>query len=341
MFELLFPFAVAILLALLSIKRLIGDISDIRRLGGFDGYWGWVIAGIIIIFFVTGKSPFLESTVNLDDLQVTTGILDSQISVSKKGTALDFNLRDSYFLLSGSGDDKQYWNFTHCGDGKDVIIHCKGKPINVWYKGNVVYQVATNGNIIYSVENSNLAILIQNIINLTAYILICLLPIYVFAVEPRAEELREMNAREKFDKTLTNETLDEDHSGKILRRFCKNCGAELGERVEDKFKARYVYNQYRFCANCGLDSDPNMPVKSRLYYAKNIAPIPMILLLLAIVNLAIDIADNDIRPSLLFLVIVAVVFGAIFLIVKFCPNCGRPYEKENFCPNCGRSLNRK
>ena len=234
MFELLFPFVVAILLTLLSIKRLIGDISDIRRLGGFNGYLGWIIAVIIIIFFVSNRSPFLESTVDLDDLQITIGVLDSRISVSKKGTDLDFNLRDSYFLLSGSDNDKQYWNFTHCGDGKDVIIHCKGKPITVWYKGNVVYQVATNGNIIYSVENSNLAILIQNIINLTAYILICLLPIYVFAVEPRAEELREMNAREKFDKTLTNETLDEDHSGKILRRFCKNCGAELGERVEDK-----------------------------------------------------------------------------------------------------------
>lgn len=339
MFELLFPFAVAILLALLSIERLIGDISDIRRLGGFDGYLGWIIAVIIIIFFVSNRSPFLESTVNLDDLQVTTGILNSRISVSKKGTDFDFNLRDSYFLLSGSDDDEKYWNFTHCGDGKDVIIHCKGKPLTVWYKGNVVYQVATNGNIIYSIESSNFAILIQNIINLVGYIVICLLPIYVFAVEPRAAELRENETKSDFEHTLITDITATD-SRKILRRFCKNCGAELGERVEDKFKARYVYNQYRFCTRCGLDSDPTMPVKSRLYYAKKIAPIPMILLLLAIVNLAVDIADNDIRSSLLFFVIVAVVFGAIFLINKFCPKCGRPYEKENFCPNCGRSLNK-
>ena len=318
--DLLIPFAIVASVAFACIKGLINDVRKIQLSGGFDGYLGFIIAGISIVAFVSLVPPtrIWKDTVDLDDLKVATITLNSQIHFDERRSLLvGFVFSDSCFTLNGS---EKYWDFGPCGSGGDILDACEGKQITIWYKKRLVYQVETDGEIIFSIENSNQRIILNNLTCLIWYILLVfLLPISV-PIDTRVAELRE------------------NESEQNLKRFCNNCGAELGKILE--IRNRIEYEQYKFCAKCGLDSDPAMPTKRWDRYGKRFALTFAAMLLTTTVISAIAIVNDNVIFALIILAIVIIVFGVVFLMIKFCPHCGRMYEKENFCTNCGRPLNR-
>ena len=351
MTDLLIPFAFELVIALIFMVPLFNGIRKIRRLSRFaENTKGWILAVMLSVglFFY---HPFdWESTVDLDDLQTSTGALESRInSLDMKSSGFKyFYFCDSYFLMSINGDDKKYLDFNRCGNGASVSLRCKGKPITIWHKDCIVYQVEMNEQIIYSIENSNYRILIRNLTDFILYIFVMFyMPVICFAVGPHVRALREMEMREQFDETLTNETLNEDHSGKILRRFCKNCGAELGAIVEDRNAEdnliKIEYEQYKFCANCGLESDPNMPIADKQSDKVGMWFIFFIIaaLMFALFILIVVLVTLNVQGLLISIAMFAAIFKAMKLInMSNCPNCGREYKEEYFCPNCGTNLNR-
>ena len=326
-------FAVTVIMALLFTVLLFNGICKIWRLSSFsENKEGWFIGVIVSIALFTYLPIYWKDSVDLDDLQISTGVLGSRI---KQG--------ESYFTMSSNGDDKKYWDFNHCGGGSSISRHCKGKQITVWHKDNVVYQVEMNGQVIYSIENSNYRILIHNLIDLILYIFVAfLMPIMGFAVGPHVRELREMKMREEFEEKLTNETLDEDHSGKILRRFCKNCSTELGMIVENRSASNNLmdikYEQYKFCVNCGLDSDTSMPIKGKEYYNSGLLGSTILIFLALVIPSAIVVT---IATDFILMALATLAFLFVLILVigdPTCPRCGRMYEKEHFCPNYGLDL---
>ena len=348
MVDLLIIFAIAAVGILIMIGFTMLVISDLQHLSSlFENKTVWIIAIIISLGLIIYSPPNFENDVNLYDLQVASGVLKSQTVFNKRDDVKNFVSTDSYLTLSGNGSDEETWDFTHCDADFRVSLKCKDKPITVWHKNRVVYQVEMDGNIIYSIENSNRKILISNMVDLMWYIFLkCYLPILLVAISPHVRALNEMKMREEFEETLTNETLNEDHSGKILRRFCKNCDAELGTIVEDRNAEdtlmKIEYEQYKFCANCGLESDPNMPIADKqsdkvgMWFGLSIIVMMMFTLVMSVILLVM-------LNGLGFLILIAMwitFFKAMKLLgISNCPNCGREYKEEKFCPNCGTSLN--
>ena len=382
--DLMIQFMMVIFLLLLFMSILYKSISAIQRLGGFGGYTKWVIAGILTIIFIYNNPPHWADSIHLDDLQVATGVLDyRKVSINSRA-----------FFLIGSGDDEQYWDFRACGDGSAVSVRCKGKEITVWHKDYVVYQVERDGEIIYSIKNSNRRILLGNFSNLIYYGLkFCLLPILYIIILPRVSNMLEEEKWKKFEDRLITEEESKpteevqtpitsqseiknvprmkattiqttpkqppnirpaiaanplpinNNEGKIVQRFCKHCGTELGKTVEVEQYGRRVgwdYEQYKFCPNCGLDSDPNMLVKAKEHLDRQtcIALIAIIFIFGAFPFALMIITV----PTILFkcLGIIAIFGGMTWLFIRGkiheCPSCGRLYRKEHFCPNCGHAF---
>ena len=323
MADLLIPFAIVATGAFACLKGIINDIRKIRR----SGSKGFIVAGILIAAFVYIVPPtyIWRDTFALDDLKVATVTLDSHIHFDERRSLLvGFVFSDSCFTLNGS---EKYWDFSPCGSGGNILDGCEGKQITIWYKKYKVYQVEADGEIIFSIENSNQRIILNNITCLIWYILLmsCFLPISTFIDRRSAKGRRATKLRE-------------NEKEQILKRFCNNCGAELGKILE--IHNVMEYEQYKFCARCGLDSDPVMPTKRWDRHGKRFAIISAAMLLITTVISAIAIVNDNIPFALIILAILMVVFGVFFLMIKFCPRCGRMYEKENFCSNCGTNLNR-
>ena len=314
MVDLLIHFVGITIFVLCLLWELFNDISKIRRSGGFDGYKGFIVAGIFIAAFVYFVPPthIWRDTVALDDLNVATVTLDSKVPYSRyRSGFVGSEFTDSFFILNGT---KEYWDFSPCGSGGSIIASCEDKSITIWYKKRVVYQVEADGEIIFSIENSNQRIILSNLTRFITYIFFVLLLFLLAMPKSRKNERKQ-----------------------ILKRFCNNCGAELGKILE--IRNRIEYEQYKFCAKCGLDSDPAMPTKRWDRHGKRFALTSAAILLITTVISAIAIVNDNVLFALIILAIVIIVFGVVFLMIKFCPHCGRMYEKENFCPNCGRPLN--
>ena len=351
-------------------------IREVNSLGGFNEYKSFLVFGVIIVVMMCFRPPNVFAPFDLDDLQVTTGVLDSRVRLNNEHI---FAI-DSYFMMSGTGEDGKYWDFGLCGNAEAVSLQCKGKQITIWHKEHVVFQVAMNDDIIYSLEDSNLKIVVKGLSNFLIYTVIFFLtPVYVFVVNPRLRKLKEIETKRKFEQrftteeikkpaaiqadTMSSQTLNStDNDAKIVRRFCKNCGAELGGMVElsnvqaasKAFKnndfqdesQKLEYEQYKFCPNCGLDSDPSMPVKPKKFYSSILYKLFIIVNLIIIAFLA---ANTEVRgvEDTIFLIsaTIAITFFILFLIHFIiskheCPRCGRMYEEENICPNCGKKLSR-
>ena len=128
-------------------------------------------------------------------------------------------------------------------------------------------------------------------------------------------------------------------SGKILRRFCKHCGTELGETEEIRNShgglTDIVYHQYKFCPNCGMDSDPNMLIKAKDNNEWKI--LIGVTALSAPIWIIIITSEN----TTMLLIILGIILIGIFLSrnIHKCPSCGIMHDdKENFCPNCGHAF---
>ena len=385
----LLVFSFPVIFSFLIITLLYFRIREVNRLGGFDDYKSFLVFGVIIVVMMYIRPPHVFVPFDLDDLQVTTGVLDSRVRPNKE----HIFVIDSYFTMSGTGEDEEYWYFGLCENAKAVSLKCKGKQITVWHKAHLVFQVAMNDKIIYSLEKSNLKFIVKGLSNFLIYtIIFFFMPIYVFVVNPRLRELEENETRRKFEQRFTTEEVQKpavtqseikntpeitptaihadtmsnrtfnstDNDAKIVRRFCKNCGAELGEIFElsniqvaerelknndfEDETQKLDYEQYKFCAKCGLDSDPSMPVKPKKFFSTILYKIFIILHFIIIVFFA---SAKEVRgmEDTIFLISAAIgimIFSlfCIHLTVSKheCPSCGRIHEKENFCPNCGTYL---
>ena len=315
MADLLVHFVVIKIFVLCLICESFNGVRKIRRSGGFDVYKGFIVAGIFIAAFVYFVPPphIWRDAVALDDLKVATVTLDSKVPYSRyRSGFVGSEITDSFFILNGS---EKYWDFSPCGSGGNILDGCEGKQITIWYKKRVVYQVEADGEIIFSIENSNQRIILSNLTRFITCIFFVLV-LFLLAM-PKSRE----NERKQ-----------------ILKRFCNNCGAELGKILE--IRNRIEYEQYKFCAKCGLDSAPAMPTKRWDRHGKRFALVSAAMLLITVVISAIAIVNDNVLFALIILAIAIIVFGVLFLMIKFCPHCGRMYEKENFCPNYGRPLNR-
>ena len=193
---LIFTFVYVTVVASLLLALLFKYIRDIWRYSSFgENKMGCLIALMICIYFGSQHQLYWESSVDLDDLQFAKGTLKSRISLDIPDSR-DLDIRDSYFTLSGRGVNNGYWDFSRCGSAGDVILNCKGKPLTIWHKDRIVYQVETDEEVIYSIFRSNIRIFIANLTNLIGYIfIIYYIPIAYFAVGPYVEELREIRRR--------------------------------------------------------------------------------------------------------------------------------------------------
>ena len=267
----------------------INDIRELRRFGELKGYTRFIVAGILFIIFICYNPPHLKDTLDLNNSQIVTGILEYQ---------------DGNFILTGSGDDSQDWDFSWCNDDSMIKLHCNGKEITVWHNNHVVYQVEKNGKILYGITRNNIGVICFNLMYILMYIMI-----FAFIVDVvtnfnlRLNKLLEDEKRNKFeDRFVTEEELipvkrvsepkapqqvirniphtntatvqitpkqppkirptisnnafyTSSDSGKIVRRFCKHCGTELGktEHILNHHDALIdiVYNQYKFCPRHG------------------------------------------------------------------------------------------
>lgn len=356
-------------------------ISEMRRLqGGFGGYTKWIISGIVVIGLIYKNPPYWTDTLDLDDSQIATGVLEYQ---------------DGNFRLIDSGDDSQDWDFNYCASISMIKLHCNGKEITVWHNDHVVYQVEKNGKIIYSIGNSNRGIITENILGIMMHIILYCVPILVVLV-PYVTNLHDNEKYEELEKKLTTEKVTEEtqtpianqseiknvphiktattqttprqppnirpaianrpssiggNEDKIPQRFCKYCGTELGKIIENTDREGHIisleYEQYKFCSNCGLDSDPNMPVKAK---PKDEETVKLLMGLFLFMSgliapvLVIMIASGGMNILLACLGIVAIFGGITWLFIRGkihdCPSCGRLYRKEHFCPNCGLDLSK-
>ena len=329
-----------------SIYVLVDDIRELRRLGGLNGHKRVIIAGVICIIFIYCNPPHWNSALDLNDSQIATGVLKYQ---------------DDNFKLIGSGNDSQDWDFSHCEIDSMLKLHCKDKEITVWHNDHVVYQVEKNGKIIYSIGNSNRRIILDNLDHIMLYILACTFILrLVTNCDFRLKGLLEEKERKEFEsRFITEEEVNplskiattsyvhfanQNDTSKIVQRFCKNCGTELGEILETRNShglTGFIYNQYKFCPNCGLDSDPSMPSeehdKSFIYW------LLILFFLMMIVFLAQIVTVKTLFIILSFAtIIVAVVFVKVRSAVSVkCPNCGKLLHcEEHFCTNCGMVLSR-
>lgn len=328
-----------------SIYDLVNSIRELRRLGGLNGHTRFIIAGILCIIFICCNPPHWNSALDLNDSQIATGVLKYQ---------------NGNFILTGSGDDSQEWDFSHCEIDSMLKLHCKDKEITVWHNDHVVYQVEKNGKIIYRIGNSNRRIILDNLDHIMLYILVCTVILRVVTnYDFRLKYLLEEEQRKEFeDRFITEEEVkpsskiattsyvhftDQNDTSKMVRRFCKNCGTELGEILETRNShglTGFIYNQYKFCPNCGLDSDPSMPSKehdkSFIYW------LLILFFLIMVVFLAQVVAIKTLFVILSFVAIIAmIVFVKVRSAVRIkCPRCGNLHCEEHFCPNCGTELNK-
>ena len=339
-------FLMVLFTTVFSIYILVDDIRELRRLGGLSGNTRFIISGVICIIFIFCNPPHWNSALDLNDSQIATGVLKYQ---------------DDHFKLIGSGNDSQDWDFSHCEIDSMLKLHCKDKEITVWHNDHVVYQVEKNGKIIYSIGNSNRRIILDNLDHIMLYILVCAFILRLvtncdFRLKGLLEEEErkefesrfiteeEVNPRSKIATTSYVHFANQNDTNKIVRRFCKNCGTELGGILETRNShglTGFIYNQYKFCPNCGLDSDPSMPSeehdKSFIYW------LIILFFLMMVVFLAQVVTVKTLFIILSFAAIIAaVVFVKVRPIVSVkCPNCGKlHYCKEIFCTNCGRSINK-
>ena len=171
-------------------------IREVNSLEIFDDYKSFLVFGVIFIIMICIRPPNVFAPFDLDDLQVTTGVLDSRVRLNNEHI---FTI-DSDFMMSGTGEDEKYWDFGLCGNAEAVSLKCKGKQITIWHKEHVVFQVAMNDDIIYSLEDSNLKIVVKGLSNFLIYTVIFFLtPVYVFVVNPRLRKLKENETRRKFE----------------------------------------------------------------------------------------------------------------------------------------------
>lgn len=170
----------------------INDIRELKRFGELKGYTRFIIAGVLFIIFIYYNPPHWVDTLDLNDSQIVTGVLEYQ---------------DGNFILIGSGDDSQYWDFSHCEIDSMLKLHCKDKEITVWHNDHIVYQVEKNGKIIYSIENSNRQIILDNLDHIMIYILVCTFILrLVTNCDFRLKGLLEEEQRKEFeDRFITEE----------------------------------------------------------------------------------------------------------------------------------------
>ena len=151
----LFLMSLAVTAFLLYI--VINDIRELRRFGKLNGYTRFIIAGVLFIIFICYNPPHLKDTLDLNDSQIVTGVLEYQ---------------DGNFILIGSGDDSQDWDFSWCNDVSMVKLHCNGKEITVWHNNHVVYQIEKNGKILYGITRNNIGVICFNLMCILMYIMI-------------------------------------------------------------------------------------------------------------------------------------------------------------------------
>ena len=365
-------FLMSLAVAALLLYIVINDIRELRRFGELKGYTRFIVAGILCIIFICYNPPHLKDTLDLNDSQIVTGVLE---------------YKDGNFILTGSGDDYPDWDFSWCNDDSMVKLHCNGKEITVWHNNHVVYQVEKNGKILYGITRNNIGVICFNLMYILMYIMI-----FAFIVDVvtnfnlRLNKLLEDEKRNKFENrfvteeelipvkrvpepkapqqmirniprtntatvqttpkqspnirpTISNNAFyTSSDSGKILRRFCKHCGTELGktEEIRNHHDALIdiVYNQYKFCPNCGMDSDPNMLIKAKDNNEWKVS------IGLTVLSAPIWIIIITSENTTMLLIILGIILIVIFLSrnIHKCPSCGTLYEKEHFCTNCGRDL---
>ena len=106
MVDLLIHFVGITIFVLCLLWELFNDISKIRRSGGFDGYKGFIVAGIFIAAFVYFVPPthIWRDTVALDDLKVATVTLDSKVPYSRyRSGFVGSEITDSFFIFQTRG----------------------------------------------------------------------------------------------------------------------------------------------------------------------------------------------------------------------------------------------
>ena len=370
-------FFMTLALTALCLYTVIYSIRELRRFGELKGYTKFIIAGVFCIIFICYNPPHWVDTLDLNDSEIVTGVLEYQ---------------DGNFILTGSGDDYPDWDFSCCDSVSMVKLHCNGKEITVWHNNHVVYQVEKDGKILYGITRNNIGIVFHNLTYIMLYVMMCAFIVgVVMNCDLRLKELIEDEKRSKFeDRFVTEEKVrpvkdrsepkalkqvirnantatvqttpkqppkirptmsnnafyTSSDSGKILRRFCKHCGTELGETEEIRDShgslTDIVYHQYKFCPNCGMDSNPNMSVKAKEDDTETYIALIVVMFTFGAVPFALMIITV---PTILIecLGITVVIFVIVWLFSeKFhdCPSCGRLYTKEHFCPNCGTELNK-
>ena len=385
--DLMIQFMMVIFLLLLFMSILYKSISAIQRLGGFGGYTKWVIAGILTIIFIYNNPPHWADSIHLDDLQVATGVLDyRKVSINSRAFFLIGSGDDEqYWDFRACGDGSAV--SVRCKGKEITVWHKDYVVYQVERDGKIIYSIENSNRRILLGNFSNLIWYGLQFCLLPIFYIIIVPRVSNLKEEEKWKKFEDRLTTEEESKpteevqtpitsqseiknvprmkSLTIQTtprqspnirptivanplpIINNNEGKIVQRFCRHCGTELGKTVEVEQYGRRIgwdYEQYKFCPNCGLDSDPNMPVKAKpkdeetvklliglfLFMSGLIAPV-----------LVIMIASGGMDILLECLGIMVAISFIVWLFsekIHDCPSCGRLYTKEHFCPNCGHDL---
>ena len=362
----------------------IDSIRELRRFGELKGYTRFIISGVLCIIFICYNPPHWTDTLDLNDSEIVAGVLeykDGNFILTGSGDDYpdwDFSCCDSVSMVKLHCKDKEIkvWHNNHVvyqveKNGK-ILYGITRNNIGIVFSNltHIMLYVMMCAFIVDVVMNFDLRLkglledeerrkfedrfVTEEKVRPVKRVPESKAPQQVIRNIPRTNTATIQTTPKqppKIRPTMSNEAFYTSNYissdiGKILRRFCKHCGTELGETEEIRDSngtlTDIVYHQYKFCPNCGLDSDPNMMIKAKdnddwkvligliLIMSPFLAPI-----------LIIMIASGGIDILLECLGITVIIFFIVWLFnekIHDCPSCGRLYTKENFCPNCGTYL---
>ncbi len=209
-------FFMTLALTALCLYTVIYSIRELRRFGELKGYTKFIIAGVFCIIFICYNPPHWVDTLDLNDSEIVTGVLEYQ---------------DGNFILTGSGDDYPDWDFSCCDSVSMVKLHCNGKEITVWHNNHVVYQVEKDGKILYGITRNNIGIVFHNLTYIMLYVMMCAFIVGVVTnFDLRLKELLEDEKRSKFeDRFVTEEKVRpvKDRSEpKALKQVIRNANSD-------------------------------------------------------------------------------------------------------------------
>ena len=142
----------------------------------------WKSALILIIIWLNVSSNVMDrpfvSKENFNSLIKIEGVLKY---TDDEGFYFELN-QEKYFAINA-----------HLLDCIENISKYKDKPVTIWQKNHVAYQLEYNGEVIYSLERSNSKVWLGVIWDLIRYYLtlLCYMAFYYFAILRWLKDLKE------------------------------------------------------------------------------------------------------------------------------------------------------